>query len=215
MKSFPLIVLLLIASFNCLAQDSEGSWQLGLLGGASFSKNRVDSPMDISYKVKSATGLSIQYQLTKFYVQANLVLENKGHYITYPGTPPGPDPSMIDRSQAYTVQFNRNYLTIPVMAGVSILQSNFSILLGPYVGVLLAASREERGGEKVEDDIDGKLDYGLAGGLAYRHRINSFFSLSGEVRHNYGISNISNGPIDSYINTTNLLLGLHYSLPAK
>lgn len=209
---FLFTLILFSMSIVGYAQQEGSALQFGLLIGPSYTQSRDHSPLPVKTKIRSTSGLSIQYQLAKIHLKTNLLFENKGYSITYLGRPDGPDPSMYDRTKDFTVQFNNYYLTIPVLVGIPVLKTGLTLNFGSYAALLLKATMEDEQMGVQEVDSDKKLDYGLSGGVGYSYPITSALHLSVEIRHNYGLNNISNGPSSVYISSTNMLFGLNYTL---
>ena len=90
-----------------------------------------------------------------------------------------------------SVDFNLNYLQLPVMVSFRLADGVFEIQAGGYAAVLLNANVSTDGDlGSGEDDVDvdnfNKMDFGLVGGLAFNAG-----PVQVGVRYNYGLTDVA------------------------
>ncbi|WP_207435193.1 porin family protein [Sabulibacter ruber] len=221
MKNFICAVALSLgaASF-CSAQSTPGSTQVGILVGPNRthlnrSKDYFDWA-DFKSDFRGAAGLSVKHQFASLFLKADLLYENKGDRIDYTTTDANGYPS-----GEHSLRFNYHYLSLPVLLGIHIKQTGFFVNAGPSVSWLLKQTNKTNEKSDIpfadEDTTSDwkRLDVGVAGGIGYSRPIASALNLSAEVRHTLGLLNISKSSNSVRTSSTNLLLGLHYTLAGK
>jgi hypothetical protein len=162
-------------------------------------------------------GVTFQYNITRlFSLRSNIFYERKGTKST----------ANIRDNQgnflgSFTVHNNLNYLTLPVLARLSLgNRMKFFINAGPYIGFLMKQTYVHEAYQAIpEQKYDGTktyqtIDLGLSGGLGFTIPFSDSFIISLEARNNLGLYNVSKSPIISegefFTNSTNLLLGFAY-----
>ncbi|MFW5726083.1 MAG: porin family protein [Bacteroidota bacterium] len=153
----------------------------GIKGGLTMSNLYIDRDEldDENARFGFNLGLYSQFMMAEtFGIQPELVFTTKGSEATYSG--------IVDQ----TVNFNLNYLEVPVLAVFRPLD-NLELHAGPYVGLLLSSNIEYSGTIDGNDEIDrdnfNTLDYGIGAGLAL-----SFGNISVGLRYNLGLQELAN-----------------------
>jgi hypothetical protein len=160
----------------------------GIKGGLTMSNLYIeeDGLNDENARFGFHAGLFSQFMYREtFGIQPELLFTNKGSKATYGG--------LINQ----TVDFNLNYLEIPVM----FVFRPFEILevhAGPYVGLLFNANIEYSGTIDGYDEIDrdyfNTLDYGIGAGLAM-----NFGIMQIGIRYNIGLQKLAKSDIANFL----------------
>ncbi len=205
MKKFPalFVVLSALGMHSLQAQTIE----LGFTAGPSLASVRVSPVPDAQHKpmVSFAFGPTLTYHLSNnLAISSGLLLDRKGTEVE----------TFISPS---TTRINFDYLSLPVMVRYSF--GNFVkwyVNAGPYVSYLVQEQRSFSNSttfaaESKNTDDFKPMDFGLSGGIGLRVPVMCNVYFNTELRHNYGLHNISALPVykDGKLqtNSTNLLLG--------
>lgn len=156
----------------------------GLKGGLTMSNLYIDDDEidDENARFGFHAGFFSQVMfLETFGLQPELLFTTKGTKATYDG--------IIDQ----TVDFNLNYLEIPVLAVFRPVEM-IEFHAGPYVGLLLSSNIEYSGAIDGNDEIDrdnfNTLDYGLGFGFAL-----NFGQVQAGLRYNIGLQKLANSDV--------------------
>ncbi|HEY4653102.1 MAG TPA: porin family protein [Cyclobacteriaceae bacterium] len=153
--------------------------RMGIKGGLNLSNLYVDDVDDENARLGFHVGVYGQILSSEtFAIQPELLYTTKGSENEFGG--------LIDQ----TVEFNLNYLELPVLA-VFKLGESAEIHVGPYVSYLLNANISTFGdlGSSTNDldrDNFNAFDFGLAGGFGL-----NFGALQVGARYNYGLAEIA------------------------
>lgn len=178
----PFRTILWLASILPLAATAQGP-VLGIKGGMSISNLYNNEVNDDNSRMGFNGGLLGRTMPGEpIGLQVELLYSTKGNETTYTGFF-----GLIDQ----TVDFNLNYLELPVLACFRLGEGGFELQAGGYAAWLLSAQANTSGdlGESSDElDIDHfqNLDAGLAGGLAFNSGPMQF-----GARYLYGLSNIA------------------------
>ncbi len=151
----------------------------GIKGGLNVSNLYVDNVNDENPRYGFNAGVFGQAYSTKtFALQVELLYDTKGSRTIYDGI------------VYQEVDYNLNYLTLPVLAIFKIGESA-EIELGGYAGYLLNANISYSGNlgsgvDKIDKSNLKSMDYGLVGGFAL-----NFGMTTVGVRYNYGLAKIA------------------------
>jgi hypothetical protein len=178
-----LLTLLVLHTPKVQAQDT--GVRFGIKGGANLSNLYINDVNDEKAKIGFHAGLFAKAQLGElFAVQPELLYTNVGARI-----------GSYTILQTRDVNFNLNYVQLPVMAVLTL--SAVNIQLGPYASYLVNANiknvkvdnngvpTDNSTGRDLNRDDFNAFDYGIAGGIA--------FDVSGfqiGARYNYGLREI-------------------------
>lgn len=162
----------------------------GLKGGLTMSNLYIDDDEidDENARFGFHAGFFSQVMfLETFGLQPELLFTTKGTKATYDG--------FITQ----TVDFNLNYLEVPVLAVFRPVEM-IEFHAGPYVGLLLSSNIKYSGAIDGNDEIDrdnfNTLDYGLGFGFAL-----NFGQVQAGLRYNIGLQKLANS------NVSEMLLG--------
>lgn len=180
------------------------------LYGNRFLENNKSAGLGFS------AGLTFQYNLSKiFAINTGISFERKGSF--FKGVAYDVNRNPIGN---YRMHGNYDYLTIPLLLRASVGKKiRFYINAGPFFGYLIKQtdiSRVEGIGKIKRDNTSTmhQTDMGVSTGAGMIIPLNERLNLSGEIRNNRGLYNISKDPIISNgelkTNYTNLILGLNY-----
>lgn len=184
-------LMLLTASVSLLTTGIASAQfrKAGIKGGLNVSNLYVDNVNDENPRYGFNAGLFGQpYSTKNFALQVELLYDTKGSRTVYDGI------------VYQEVDYNLNYLTLPVLA-VFKLGESAEIQLGGYAGYLLNTNISYSGNlgsgaDKIDKSNLKSMDYGLVGGFALNFGITSV-----GVRYNYGLAKIAES------NTAKLLIG--------
>ncbi len=172
--TFLFSILLTAATQTAYAQA-----RAGIKGGLNVSNLYIDNLNDEN--ARFGFNLGIYGQLLSsdvFAIQPELLYSTKGSKAFYGG--------VVEQ----TVQFNLNYLDLPVLAVIK-LGDAAEIHLGAYASLLLGTGISYSGDvangyDKIEKDQLKSYDYGLAGGFGL-----NFGQVQIGARYNYGLVKIA------------------------
>ncbi len=189
-KKFTVTIILtaILAATTLSAKAQQIS--VGVKGGLTMSNLYMeeDDIDDENARFGIHAGLYSQYMLSEtFGIQPELLYTAKGTEAIYDG--------FISQ----TVNFNLNYLELPIFAVFRPLEI-LEFHAGPYVGLLLNSNIKYSGAIEGEDEISrdnfNTLDYGIGAGVAL-----NFGIVQAGIRYNLGLQKIAKTDI------ANLLLG--------
>ena len=194
MKKY-LLLLLLVGSV-AFAQENT---KFGVNFGGTFSYIRGNEIAERNkYDLNFLIGGSIEVPLNdKFSLLGNINYERK----TFKNTIRNVDFEDFDpivNSRNLKIKMRLEYITIPLNLKYYIdTQKKFYVNGGPFIGCFLNTNTKVEGRNTNEDgnDLFKTLDFGANLGVGTNFKINSKSSLNLELRHNYGLSNISDVPI--------------------
>ena len=172
---------LLLMSLLSLSISHSASAQAraGIKGGLNVSNLYIDNIHDENARYGFNVGLYGQILSSDFFaIQPELLYSTKGSKAFYE--------DIVNQ----TVQYNLNYLDLPVLA-VFKLGKSAEIHVGPYASYLLNANVSYsgdaiNGDDEINKDDLKSYDYGLAGGFGL-----NFGPLQAGVRYNYGLVKIA------------------------
>ncbi|MDR6966748.1 hypothetical protein J2X31_000746 [Flavobacterium arsenatis] len=192
MKKY-LLLLLLVGSV-AFAQEKP---KFGVNLGGTYANIRGNEAADKNkYDLNFLVGISVEVPLNeRFSFVGNVNYERK----TFKNTITAPifidenfDPIMNSRN--VDVKVRLEYITLPLNLKYYFdSQKKVYINGGPFLGVFLDSTSKVEG-EKTNEDANGlfkSLDFGANLGVGTNFKINEKNSLNLELRHNYGLSNIS------------------------
>ncbi|MGV3538196.1 MAG: porin family protein [Rufibacter sp.] len=212
MKSYILAILtILIFSSICLAQQEMGKFQVGIIAGPTHTFVRT-SPERKDYEstFRAVTGATLQYDFDRFFLKTAILYESKGFILDYDAAQLTGSPKVDD-----TYEANLHYLTLPFLIGIRIMDTGLFVNTGPYAGILmkhtLVADHETRD----NTSMLSRYDFGLSGGIGYLHSISPKFSISAEAIHHFGLYDLYANGLVQKTNSTNLQLGIHYTISNK
>lgn len=181
-----ILFLTTLLSQPLFSQDVSG----GIKGGLTISNLYIDREEinDENARFGFHAGLYSQMMFSEIFgFQPELLFTTKGTEAVYDG--------LINQ----TVQFNLNYLELPLLAvfrPIEILEFH----VGPYIGLLLSSDVKYSGTIEGESEIDRDnfqtLDYGMALGVAM-----NFGMIKTGIRYNIGLQKLANS------NISNMMLG--------
>ncbi|WP_183906648.1 porin family protein [Rufibacter immobilis] len=206
----------LLLSSLCGAQTPDRSrWFIGLQAGPSRTFLRGnETARELPADVRFAGGGFLRYRLSKVFLRAELLYENKGNkeegsYVEY-----NLDQQATGQKH-YTIRQCFHYLTVPVLLEVPAPVKGLHVAAGPYAGFLLGQELAAEGEQLEFTSYYRRLDAGLTAGMAYYRPLSPALGLKLELRHNLGLLNITKDPDSASrtkTNATHLLLGLSYQL---
>jgi hypothetical protein len=181
--SFLLVFVLASVTRVAMAQDSDNSLRVGIKGGLNVTNLYVDDVDDENPRYGFHLGVYTQlFESDVFAIQPEILYSTKGTRIE-------DDSDLFDA----TMDFNLNYLDIPVLA-VFKLGDAAEIHVGPYFGYLLNANVDVDGDIDGEDDIDRdnfkSWDYGLSAGVGF-----NVGPVQIGARYNYGLQKIADSDL--------------------
>ncbi len=175
------------------AQDDNTRPRFGIKGGLNLSNMYVNDVNDEKAKIGGHFGIFAKAPVGElFAIQPELLFTTAGSKIGSYKLP--------FATQTRDVNFNLNYIQLPVMAVLTL--SAVNIQLGPYVSYLVGANvknvkvdnngipTDQSTGFELNRNNFNTIDYGLAGGIA--------FDISGfqvGARYNYGLRDVGKGGI--------------------
>ena len=189
MKKYLVILLISTASF---AQNKP---KLGVNLGGTFSNIRGNEIADTNkYNANFLVGASFELPLNeRFSLLTNVNYERKSfknNVTVYAGDPF--DPVITTRN--IDVEARLEYITIPVNLKYYIdANRKFYVNGGAFVGIFLDSNTKGDGENSNNDEnyLFKTLDFGANLGIGTNFKINDKNSLNLEIRHNYGLANIS------------------------
>ncbi|MBS2096753.1 porin family protein [Carboxylicivirga linearis] len=174
--------------------------KIGIKGGLNLSSMTFDNADEKNRLPGFNVGVFTHLPITKtFGVQPEVLYSTKGVKAIYNEEFLGME---VAEGES---ELNLKYLEVPVYFTFNFSKS-FDIHLGPYIAVLLNSNAETdtevldwmniNESEDIDNDQFNKLDYGLAGGIAYH--INN---LSLGVNYSYGLNQVasSDEPIETLL----------------
>jgi hypothetical protein len=181
-----LLLGLMVNSITITAQNMTS----GLKGGLTMSNLYIDKNdlNDENARFGFNAGLYSQFMIAGIFgIQPELLFTTKGTEAVYDG--------IINQ----TVQFNMNYIDVPVLAVLSPLPV-LEFYAGPYVGLLIDSNVKYSGLINDESEINrdhfNTLDVGFTGGIALNLEM-----VKVGLRYNLGLQKLANS------DTANMLLG--------
>ena len=189
MKKYLVILLISTASF---AQNKP---KFGVNLGGTFSNIRGNEIADTNkYNANFLVGASFELPLNeRFSLLTNVNYERKSfknNITVYAGDPF--DPVITTRN--IDVEARLEYITIPVNLKYYIdANKKFYVNGGAFVGIFLDSNTKGDGENSNNDEnyLFKTLDFGANLGIGTNFKINDKNSLNLEIRHNYGLANIS------------------------
>ncbi|RRJ93896.1 porin family protein [Flavobacterium macacae] len=189
MKKYLVILLISTASF---AQNKP---KFGVNLGGTFSNIRGNEIADTNkYNANFLVGASFELPLNeRFSLLTNVNYERKSfknNVTVYAGDPF--DPVITTRN--IDVEARLEYITIPVNLKYYIdANKKFYVNGGAFVGIFLDSNTKGDGENSNNDEnyLFKTLDFGANLGIGTNFKINDKNSLNLEIRHNYGLANIS------------------------
>lgn len=174
--------------------------KFGVNFGGTFSNIRGNEIAERNkYDFNFLIGGSIEVPLNdKFSFLGNINYERKTFKNTIRNTD-FEDFDPIVNSRNLKVKLRLEYITIPLNLKYYIdSQKKFYVNGGPFVGFFLNSNSKVEGRNTNEDGngLFKTLDFGANLGVGTNFKINSKNSLNLELRHNYGLSNISDVPVN-------------------
>lgn len=215
MKNYLLLLL-----FACSAVFAQENTKFGVNFGGTFSNIRGNEIAEKNkYDLNFLIGGSIEVPLNdKFSLLGNINYERK----TFKNTIRNVDFEDFDpivSSRNLEIKVRLEYITIPLNLKYYIdTKKKFYINGGPFIGFFLNTNTKVEGRNTSEEgnDLFKTLDFGANLGVGKNFKINSKNSLNLELRHNYGLSNISDVPIVSggtvKTNSFNLIANWQFDL---
>lgn len=182
---FKLLSIFLITAFVGVLSSQDANAQMnsnaryGIKGGFNASNLYVDDVDDENARYGFNVGLYGQILASEaFAIQPELLYTTKGSKVEYS--------NIVNQ----TVQYNLNYLELPVLA-VFKLGKAAEIHLGPYASYLLNANIKYKGDfvngtDEINKDNLKSYDFGLVGGLGL-----NFGAVQVGARYNYGLVKIA------------------------
>lgn len=205
MKTFPALLTFLLG-FG-IAESKAQNIELGFAVGPSMGSVRVASVPDTKYKPTASVvlGPTFSYHFSSnMAISSGLMLERKGTVVE----------TFVNPS---TTRINLDYLTLPILARYSFGNFvNWYVNAGPYVSYLIQENRifsnsSTFAAESKNTDDFKRMDFGLSGGIGIRVPVMCNVYFNTELRHNYGLNNISALPVykDGKLqtNSSSLMLG--------
>jgi hypothetical protein len=194
MKSY--CYLLLLISCTTLAQNKTS---FGVNLGGTFSNIRGNEGADQNkYDLNFLVGGSIEVPLNdRLSFLGNINYERNTFKRTILLIDFKDFDPVINAKEA-KVQLRLEYITVPLNLKYYLgLQKNWYLNGGPFLGFFLN-SNSKVNGENTNEDANSlfkSFNLGANLGLGTRFKINEKNSLNLEIRHNYGLSNISDVPV--------------------
>lgn len=185
-------LFLLLASSATFAQEKP---KFGVNVGGTYSNIRGNEIAETNkYDANFLIGASIEIPLNeRFSLLGNLNYERKTFKNTINVISDDPfDPVIITRN--VDVKGRLEYLTIPVNLKYYIDKNKrFYVNGGVFAGIFLNSNTKAEGenSNNDENDLFKTVDFGVNLGIGTNFKINEKNSLNLEVRHNYGLTNIS------------------------
>lgn len=179
----------------CTASFAQHKPKLGINAGGTYSNVRGNEIADTNkYDLNFLIGASIEIPLNeRFSLLGNINYERK----TFKNTATvlvdnGFDPIVISREA--DIKARLEYLTIPVNLKYYIdRQKRFYVNGGIFAGIFLNSNTKVEGDNTNvnENNLFKTLDFGVNLGVGTNIKITEKNSLNIEIRHNYGLANIS------------------------
>jgi len=190
------LFLLLVASSATFAQHKP---KLGVNVGGTYSNIRGNEIADTNkYDANFLIGASIEIPLNeRFSLLGNLNYERKTFKNTLNVIGGNPFDPMFT-TQNVDIKARLEYLTIPVNLKYYIdSQKRFYINGGAFAGIFLDSNTKVDGENtnENENDLFQTLDLGVNLGVGTNIKITEKNSLNIEIRHNYGLKNISKAKV--------------------
>lgn len=178
-KVFFLIVMLVVSMSFLNAQNSKA--KIGFKAGINFSNLYDDSVDDSNVLTGINFGMFAKLPVSSsIAIQPEVYLTTKGAKVTY-------NTSFADG----TVKYHLNYVEVPVLVVINVTK-NFNIHGGPYAAYLVDGKVSNDSNVTLFDFENNiakneyeRIDYGLAGGIAFE-----FHAFSFGARYNYGLAKI-------------------------
>ncbi len=186
-KTFLALAALLIVS-GVSAQSSAFEW--GVKGGLNISGITHN---DLNMKPSFYVGAFAEFNINDFLgIQPEVLYSRQGDKYSSDGA----------------TLYNRfNYLNIPVLAKIYLLDA-LSLDLGPQFGFLLNAQQKVKDDDhKVKSDIDGAKNFDVSWAMGVSYRFLGNFDAS--VRYNLGLTKLADSPGDKPKNSV-IQIGIGY-----
>jgi len=216
-----IVFIFLLLSISAFSQQNK--WDIGIVGGPGITalrmKNWPVSPP--SPTIGFYTGLSGQYNFNEhFAIHTELAFDRKGtsDKLTFTDV----NGNIHGTGKAVN---QLNYLTLPLLFRASVGNKvKYFLQAGPYLSYLLnqtskySISLEE---PRYNFHINGtaympSMDFGIVTGIGLLVPVKEKFSISCELRGNYGLVNLTNtsnnSTIKRYNESLNFLVGIAYKL---
>lgn len=205
-------LLLLVSAMN--VATAQQSYQFGFEAGPSYTSLRGNQILSQFHKgrLSYSAGTFFRYDLSEHvYFKSGVYLENKGslHRLTFM--------SLTGETTPSTIKFHLDYVTVPLMAGISFgerLKWHFN---GGGFTSFLVASRTDQSGTAFVNVFPSEfsaMDAGVLAGAGVSYPLGQF-RVSAELRSNMGLMNVSAVPVfdNGNIKTsfTSLMLGVAYA----
>lgn len=172
-KTVFMVTLVSVAVYQNATAQNFG--RAGIKGGINVSNLYVDNATDENARLGFNLGVYGQlFSTDAFALQPELLYSTKGSKVVYGGP------------FNQEIQYNLNYIDLPVLAVIKIGESA-EIHLGGYASYLLDANISYKGDlvngvDQIDKDNLKSYDYGLVGGMGI-----NFGSIQVGARYNYGL----------------------------
>jgi len=183
MKHYFIPTLLVIGTFTAASTAFAQGPTFGIKGGLNYSTLAVDEADDETSRIGYNFGLFARTAPDQpIGLQVELLYSTKGSTTNY---------STLFGLIEQEVDFNLNYLELPVLASFRI-GSIVDLQVGAYAAYLLGAKAKSSGdlgsgSEELDRDNFTSLDYGIAGGVGFNLGPNAQLG----VRYLHGLNNIA------------------------
>lgn len=219
-----IIILLTALALWTTGVGQTNKFDIGIEGGPSWTSLRGNDYLEENNDPTTgySGGLTFQYNFPKFLsLRTSIAYERKGVIANFQGTDENGNPN-----SDITIHSNFDYLTMPLLVRFTFGRKlTFFVNGGTFYGFLIKHSTVvdavNESPKSIWDNTETmkRFDFGLTGGLGGGLQITNNFLLTLEIRHNLGLYNISELPIDNdgtiQTNSTNLLIGFAYRLGTR
>ncbi|HEX2617081.1 MAG TPA: porin family protein [Flavobacteriales bacterium] len=178
--TLPALVLGLAVGLSTAAQAQGPA--IGIKGGLNVSNLHVDEANDENSRIGFNVGVFGRTMPEEpIGLQVELLYSSKGTHTTYSGVF-----GIVDQD----VDFNLNYLELPVLIGFRLGQM-LEIQAGGYAGYLLSAKASTSGdlgsgSDELDKDNFASMDFGVVGGIAL-----NFGTAQIGARYNFGLAEVA------------------------
>jgi hypothetical protein len=218
MKNLSILFSAMLLSYFSIAQDSK--FEFGIQLGPNITNMRYASSTVQSKRapqIAGTAGLFLQYNISNMFAirtdPAFERLSDKSTEIIFTD----PNGKSIGSGKMY---FHYDYISVPILVRASIgNQVKFFLNAGPSLGFLFnqttISELTTQTSKTKNTDRYQTLNFGITSGIGIALPVNEAFSLSLELRNNFGLSNISvssNNNKAFKASTTSLLIGFSYKL---
>jgi hypothetical protein len=221
MKNTIVFIFLL---FSISAFSQQNKWDVGIVGGPGITALRLTNHSRWDYSKPTIgfyTGLSAQYNFNShFAIHTELAFDRKGAV------------NKLNFTDAYgnqtaTIKLTNqlNYLTLPILFRASIGNKvKYFVQAGPYLSYLLNQTTKQLStlsDPQYHYHINGTshlpaMDFGMSAGLGILVPVKEKFSISCELRGNYGLVDLfskgNSTTTKEFNETLNLLIGISYKI---